>query len=240
MTVCGYGRVSRGRDGGTDTLHYQRLRLTGADGDAAHIHQDIITGTVMQGPGLNSLLEVIRAGDVLVVTALDPAASHSQTDGAVGDRPTHRTTEDPRRLAPVRSGMVSYCILSRQFRPAPPPWSAIGAPNDNRRPPRAPFIGIEPGPSRSLPLSPCSNAKAVPRWIRGKAIRCANRQKWLALNTRVRLQPAKRWPLGCGSRWNPLPRSGALQDHGCHDDWDCSLSQFAWAVHRDAAERRNS
>ena len=24
MTVCGYGRVSRGRDDGTDTLHYQR------------------------------------------------------------------------------------------------------------------------------------------------------------------------------------------------------------------------
>ena len=45
--------------------------LTGAGVDAAHIHQDIITGTVMQRPGLNGLLEVIRAGDALVVTALD-------------------------------------------------------------------------------------------------------------------------------------------------------------------------
>ena len=47
------------------------MRLTGAGVNADHIHQDIITGTVMQRPGLNDLLEVIRAGDVLVVTALD-------------------------------------------------------------------------------------------------------------------------------------------------------------------------
>ena len=71
MTVYGYARVSRGRDDGTGTLQNQRLRLTGAGVDAAHIHQDIITGTVMQRPGLNGLLEVARAGDVLVVTALD-------------------------------------------------------------------------------------------------------------------------------------------------------------------------
>ena len=165
MTVCGYGRVSRGRDDGTDTLHNQRLRLTGDAAAATHIHQDIITGTVMQGPGLNSLLEVIRAGDVLVVTALDPAASHSQTDGAVGDRPTDPPTGQPkvpRRLAPARSGMVSYCILSRQFRPAPPPWSAIGAPNDNRRPPPAPFIGIEPGTSRSHASHPLFQRQGRP------------------------------------------------------------------------------
>ena len=45
MTVHGYARVSRGRDNGSDTLQNQRLRLTGAGVDAAHIHQDIITGT---------------------------------------------------------------------------------------------------------------------------------------------------------------------------------------------------
>ena len=71
MTVYGYARVSRGRDDGTDTLQNQRLRLTGAGVDAAHIHQDIITGTVFQRPGLNGLLDVIPAGDVLVATALD-------------------------------------------------------------------------------------------------------------------------------------------------------------------------
>ena len=70
-TVCGYARVSRGRDDGTDTLQNQRLRLTGVGVDAARIHQDIITGAVIRRPGLNGLLEVIRAGDVLVVTALD-------------------------------------------------------------------------------------------------------------------------------------------------------------------------
>ena len=73
-TVYGYARVSRGRDDGTDTLQNQRLWLTGAAGvgvDAARIHQDIITGTVFQRPGLNDLLNVVQAGDVLMVTALD-------------------------------------------------------------------------------------------------------------------------------------------------------------------------
>ena len=66
MTLHGYARVSRGRDDGTDTLQNQRLQLA-----AAHIHQDIITGTVFQRPDLNGLLEAIRAGDGLLVTALD-------------------------------------------------------------------------------------------------------------------------------------------------------------------------
>ena len=70
-TVYGYTRVSRGRDGGTDTLQKQRMRLAGAGVDAAHIHQDIITGTVFQRPGLNGLLNAIQTGNALVVTALD-------------------------------------------------------------------------------------------------------------------------------------------------------------------------
>ena len=71
MTVYGYARVSRGRDDGTDTLQNQRMRLAGADVDVGHIYQDIITGTVMQRPGLNDLLDTIQSGDALVVTALD-------------------------------------------------------------------------------------------------------------------------------------------------------------------------
>ena len=71
MTVYGYARVARGRDYGTDTLQNQRMRLTGAGIDAAHIHQDIITGTVFQRPGLNDLLNAVQPGDALVVTALD-------------------------------------------------------------------------------------------------------------------------------------------------------------------------
>ena len=56
MTIYGYARVSGGRDDGTDTLQNQRMRLTGAGVDAAHLHQDIITGTVMQRLGVNGLL----------------------------------------------------------------------------------------------------------------------------------------------------------------------------------------
>ena len=53
--------------------------------------------------------------------------------------------------------------------PAPLPRTAIGAPNDNQRPPPAPSVGIERGPSRPTALTPCSNPKAAPhRWIRGK------------------------------------------------------------------------
>ena len=55
MTVYGYARVSRSRYDGTDTLQNQRMRLIGA-GVAAHIHQDIITGTVMRRPGLNGVM----------------------------------------------------------------------------------------------------------------------------------------------------------------------------------------
>ena len=62
---------------------------------------------------------------------------------------------------------VFPCMLSRA--PAPLPRTAIGAPNDNQRPPPAPFIGIERGPSRPTALTPCSNPKATPhRWIRAK------------------------------------------------------------------------
>ena len=60
-TVYGYARVSRGRDGGTDTLRNKRMRLTGAGVDAVHMHQDTITGTAMQRPGLHNLLEIIWA-----------------------------------------------------------------------------------------------------------------------------------------------------------------------------------
>ena len=38
MTVYGYARVSRGRDDGSDTLQNQRMWLTGAGVDAAHIY----------------------------------------------------------------------------------------------------------------------------------------------------------------------------------------------------------
>ena len=44
--VYGYARVSRGRDDGTDTLRNQGMRLTSAGVDVAHIHQDIVTGTI--------------------------------------------------------------------------------------------------------------------------------------------------------------------------------------------------
>ena len=70
MTIYGYARVSRGRDDGTGTLQNQRMRLTGAGVDAVRIHQDIITGTVIQRPGLNDLLNAIQPGDALVATAL--------------------------------------------------------------------------------------------------------------------------------------------------------------------------
>ena len=53
MPAYGYARISRGRGDGTDMLQNQRMRLTGAGVDPAHIHEDIIMGTVMQRPVIN-------------------------------------------------------------------------------------------------------------------------------------------------------------------------------------------
>ena len=47
------------------------MRITGAGIAAVHIHQDIITGIVMQRPGLDALLNALQSGDALVATALD-------------------------------------------------------------------------------------------------------------------------------------------------------------------------
>ena len=71
MPAYGYARIFRGRGDGTDMLQNQRMRLTGAGVAAAHIHEDIIMGTVMQRPGLSGLLEVSQPGDILLLTALD-------------------------------------------------------------------------------------------------------------------------------------------------------------------------
>ena len=77
------------------------------------------------------------------------------------NRPTESHRPGPRLSSPA------YCPADPA--PAPLPRSAIGAPNDNQRPPPAPFIGIERGPSRPTALTPCSNPKAAPhRWIRAK------------------------------------------------------------------------
>ena len=47
-----------------------------------------------------------------VAPSLDCELFHFLPDGAVGDRPTHRTTERPRKLAPVRSASGSCRVLS--------------------------------------------------------------------------------------------------------------------------------
>ena len=52
MTVYGYAWIARGRDDGTSILQNQWMRFTGAGNDDANILEDIITGTVMQRPGL--------------------------------------------------------------------------------------------------------------------------------------------------------------------------------------------
>ena len=95
MTAYGYARVSRGRDDGTDALQNQWMRLTGAGFNAVRIHQDIITGTVFQRPGLNGLLEVLRAGDVLVVTALDRLGRDTLVRGLPAESPAQLKRDCP-------------------------------------------------------------------------------------------------------------------------------------------------
>ena len=108
MTIYGYARVSRGRDEGTGTLQNQWLRLTGAGVDASHIHQHIITGTVMQRPGLNDLLNVVQTGDVLVVTALDRLGRDTLVRGLPAESPAQLKRECPGVSPPCRAA----CALS--------------------------------------------------------------------------------------------------------------------------------
>ena len=86
--------------------------------------------------------------------------------------PTYSPTGQPKIPADSRqlwARLVGQYAVGAPSRAELPPWPAISAPNDNCRPPPAPFIGIEPGPSRAQAPHPCSNAKAAShRWIWAK------------------------------------------------------------------------
>ena len=91
------------------------------------------------------------------------APTAPDTSTRLPNRPTESHRPGPRLSSPA-------CCPADPA-PAPLPRTAIGAPNDNQRPPPAPFIGIERGPSRPTALTPCSNPKAAPhRWIRAYGI----------------------------------------------------------------------
>ena len=89
------------------------------------------------------------------------APTAPDTSTRLPNRPTESHRPGPR--------LSSLACCPADPAPAPLPRTAIGAPNDNQRPPSVPFIGIERGPSRPTALTPCSNPKAAPhRWIRAK------------------------------------------------------------------------
>ena len=99
-----------------------------------------------------------------VDSCLTGAASHS-----VPGLTTPSTTEGPRRVAPARPAIVSSCMLTRQSRPATPPWAAIGTLHGNCRPPPPHLLESSPDRRVPMPLTPCSNAMAAShRWIRVK------------------------------------------------------------------------
>ena len=103
-----------------------------------------------------------RAGSIASpAIACLTAPTAPDTSTRLPNRPTESHRPGPRLSSPA-------CCPADPA-PAPLPRTAIGAPNDNQRPPPAPFIGIERGPSRPTALTPCSNPKAAPhRWIRAK------------------------------------------------------------------------
>ena len=71
-------------------------------------------------------------------------------------RPPDYPTAPQSRTGPVRDCLpLPYCPADPA--PAPLPRAAIGAPNDNQRPPQAPFIGIERGPVASHGPHPLFN-----------------------------------------------------------------------------------
>ena len=71
-------------------------------------------------------------------------------------RPPDYPTAPQSRTGPVRDCLpLPYCPADPA--PASLPRAAIGAPNDNQRPPQAPFIGIERGPVASHGPHPLFN-----------------------------------------------------------------------------------
>ena len=116
----------------------------------------------------------------------------------------NRPTASHRPGPPLSS--PAYCPADPA--PAPLPRTDIGPPNDNQRPPPAPFIGIERGPSRPTALTPCSNPKAAPhRWIRAKGALVFVSQFALHRDPRCFTNPLAFQP----ERWTPqfkasLPR----------------------------------
>ena len=117
-------------------------------------HRASSTGLALGNP-FHSRPGSIASPAIACLTA--PTAPDPST--RLPNRPTESHRPGPRLSSPA-------CCPADPA-PAPLPRTAIGAPNDNQRPPQAPFIGIERGPSRPTPLTPCSNPKAAPhRWIR--------------------------------------------------------------------------
>ena len=115
------------------------------------------TGLALGNP-VHSRAGSIASPAIACLTA--PTAPDTST--RLPNRPTESHRPGPRLSSPA-------CCPADPA-PAPLPRTAIGAPNDNQRPPPAPFSGIERGPSRPTALTPCSNPKAAPhRWIRAKA-----------------------------------------------------------------------
>ena len=80
-----------------------------------------------------------------------------------GDDGTDTTLQT--RTSSVRDSLLPH--TARQSCPVPS-WSAIGAPNDNCRPPLAHSLETSPGRRAPMPLILSFNAKTVPRWIRTK------------------------------------------------------------------------
>ena len=65
----GYIRVSRANADGSTTLENQRRQLAAADVD--QLFEDVVSGLAASRPGLDELLDVVQAGDDVVVVALD-------------------------------------------------------------------------------------------------------------------------------------------------------------------------
>lgn len=80
MTIYGYARVStkgQAKDGNSLESQIETLKENGA----IEIYSDSFTGTKTDRPEFNKLLEVLKAGDTLMVTKLDRFA-RSMTQGS--------------------------------------------------------------------------------------------------------------------------------------------------------------
>ncbi len=145
--ILGYARVSTaGQD-----LGAQLVPLSAAGVSTDRVFTDKLSGSAKTArPGLAAMLDYARAGDTIVVTAIDrlgrSVAEVTRTIAELGERRIRSLSGVPGRIVPVNWHFVSWTVSSRRRRDWRAPWSA--RPDRDRTAMLADYCAFETPPQR--------------------------------------------------------------------------------------------